>query len=249
VDFGIAGRTVVITGASRGIGRALAELFAEQGASLGLFARDGAALEELASALPTKAVPVACDVSDADAVAHGFRSVTQRLGGVDSVIINAGMAPATHRAHNLPVAMWCETLAVNLTGAFLTARAAYHHLAESRRGRLVLTSSVMAKAPRAGLSAYSATKAGIEGLTRSLAVDWARDNICVNAVAPGFFKAGLGTAFAESDRLRDQVLSRTLLGRFGEAAELAGAVLFLAGDASGYLTGHILAVDGGYGIR
>jgi len=139
-------------------------------------------------------------------------------------------------------------LEVNLTGGFLTARAAYPHLVASGRGRLVLTSSVMARAPRRGLAAYAASKAGLEGLTRALAADWAGDGIRVNSVAPGFIDAGLGSAFAESDRLREQVCGKAALGRLGDAAELVNALVFLAGDGSEYLTGHIMAVDGGYGL-
>jgi NAD(P)-dependent dehydrogenase (short-subunit alcohol dehydrogenase family) len=137
---------------------------------------------------------------------------------------------------------------VNLTGAFITAKAAHPYLAASGRGRLVLTSSVMARLPRRGLSAYAASKAALEGLTRSLAVDWASDGICVIATAPGFFSAGLGTEFMQSDRLEGQVTARTAVGRFGDATELAEVTGFLAGDSSGYLTGHVLAVDGGYGL-
>jgi NAD(P)-dependent dehydrogenase (short-subunit alcohol dehydrogenase family) len=247
-DLGIGRRTIVLTGASRGIGAALARSFAQAGAQLGLLARNEAALEELAARLPSAAVLVACDVRDADAVADGFDQVTERFGGVDSVVVNAGISPATHRAHNLSLAVWREVIDVNLTGAFTTAHAAHRHLAASGHGRLVLTSSVMARLPRRGLSAYVASKGAIEGLTRALAIDWAPDGICVNAVAPGFFDTGLGTAFAESGRLREQVMSRTPLGRFGNAPELTLATAFLAGDASSYLTGQVLAVDGGYGL-
>jgi NAD(P)-dependent dehydrogenase (short-subunit alcohol dehydrogenase family) len=248
MDFGIAHRTIVITGASRGIGAALARSFAEAGAPLGLLARDETALKELAARLPTQVVPVACDVRDAGAVADGLDEVAQRFGGVDSVVVNAGISPAAHRAQNLSLALWREVLDVNLTGAFTTASGAHRHLAASGRGRLVLTSSVMARLPRRGLSAYAASKGAIEGLTRALAIDWACDGICVNAVAPGFFNTGLGAAFVQSDRLASQVLSRTPLGRFGDAAELTDATAFLAGDGSGYITGHVIAIDGGYGL-
>jgi NAD(P)-dependent dehydrogenase (short-subunit alcohol dehydrogenase family) len=193
-------------------------------------------------------VPVACDVRDAAAVADGFAEVAHRLGGVDSVVVNAGISPAAHRAHNLSVEIWREVIDVNLTGAFITAHAAHRHLAASGRGRLVLTSSIMARLPRRGLSAYAASKGAIEGLTRALAVDWASDGICVNAIAPGFVDAGLGVAFMQSDRLTDQVIARTPAGRFGNVAELADSVAFLAGDGSRYITGHVLAMDGGYGL-
>jgi NAD(P)-dependent dehydrogenase (short-subunit alcohol dehydrogenase family) len=246
----IGGRAVVITGASRGVGRALAETFASHGARLGLVARSAADLDLVADQLTGKGADVtvaACDISDVDGVATALDQVAERLGGIDSVIVNAGISPVAKRAHNLPLGVWQDVVRVNLTGGFVTAQAAYPHLARSGRGRLVFTTSVMAAAPRRGLSAYAATKAGLEGLTRALAADWASDAILVNAVAPGFIDTGLGTAFGESPRLRDQVVDRTLLGRFGRAAELAEAYLFLAGDAAGYVTGQVLQVDGGYG--
>lgn len=243
------GRVVVVAGASRGLGQALAEFFARQGARLGLLARDGEALDLLAKRLDTDAEPVRCDVADPAAVTAAMDRVAVALGGLDSLVVNAGISPGAHRAHNTPLELWRQVIDVNLTGAFLAARAAYPHLAASGRGRVVLTSSVMARLPRAGLCAYAASKAGIEGLTRALAADWAGDGIRVNAVAPGFYDVGLGATFAESPRLSDQVTARVPVGRFGEAAELAAAVAFLASDAAGYLTGQVVAVDGGYGIR
>jgi NAD(P)-dependent dehydrogenase (short-subunit alcohol dehydrogenase family) len=241
-------RVVVITGASRGIGERLAESFSRAGASLGLLARDETAVKDLADRLAEPAVPVACDVADEESVADAFARLADRLGRIDSVVANAGIAPGSGRAQTLDTDTWRSIVEVNLTGTFLTARAAHPHLAASGAGRLVLTSSVMAALPRRGLAAYAASKAGVEGLARALAADWASDGITVNAVAPGFFDAGMGTAFSESERLRGQVSSRTPLGRFGEPEELAEVVQFLAGAASGYVTGQVLAVDGGYGL-
>lgn len=248
MGFGITGRTVVVTGASRGLGQALAESFAKEGARLGLLARDGAALADLAAALPAETVAVTCDVSEPDAVAAAFARVADRFGGIDSVVANAGVSLENRRAQNLPVDTWRQVLDTNLTGTYLTARAAHEYLAKSRSGRMVLVSSVMARVPRHGVSAYAASKAGVEGLTRALAVDWATDGIAVNAVAPGFFKAGMGEVVERNERFREQVLVRTPAARLGDVPELASAVLFLAGEAAGYLTGHTLAVDGGYGL-
>jgi NAD(P)-dependent dehydrogenase (short-subunit alcohol dehydrogenase family) len=239
---------VVITGASRGLGAVLARTFAEHDAQLGLLARDGDALRDLAAELPTEAVPIPCDITDEAAVIAAFKQVAQHFGAVDSVVANAGIAPGSHRAQNLDLETWRAVLDVNLTGTFTTARAAYEPLAASGRGRLVLTSSIMAAQPRRGLSAYAASKAGCEGLARALAADWAQDNICVNAVAPGFFEIGLGAAFAGSERLSEQIQGRTPFHRFGAPTELANVVLFLASDSASYLTGHTLSVNGGYGL-
>lgn len=248
MNAGLSGRTVVITGASRGLGQALAESFAKEGARLGLLARDGAALADLAAALPTETVAVCCDVSEPDSVTAAFARVADRFGGVDSVVANAGITLGNKRAQNLPVDTWRRVIDVNLTGSYLTARAAHPYLARSRAGRMVLVSSVMARVPRHGVSAYAVSKAGVEGLTRALAVDWATDAIAVNAVAPGFFNAGMGAVVEQNERYREQVLVRTPAARLGDVPELASAVLFLAGEESGYITGHTLAVDGGYGL-
>jgi len=244
----VAGRTVVITGASRGLGRVLAEAFAKEGARLGLLSRDGDALAALAAALPTETLAVPCDVSAFDDVEAAFERVAGRFGGVDSVVANAGVTLDNRRAQNLPVDTWRQTLEINLTGTFLTARAAHRYLAQSRAGRMVLISSVMARVPRHGISAYTASKAGVEGLARALAVDWATDAITVNAVAPGFFNTGMGEVVQRSERYLEQVLVRTPVSRLGDGQELASAVLFLAGESSSYITGHTLAIDGGYGL-
>ncbi|HEY1570317.1 MAG TPA: SDR family NAD(P)-dependent oxidoreductase [Pseudonocardiaceae bacterium] len=241
-------RVVVITGASRGVGELLAESFSVAGASVGLLARDEAAIKEVAGRLAQPAIAVACDVADEDSVADAFDQLADRLGRIDSVVANAGIATGSGRAHKVDASMWRSIVDVNLTGTFLTARAAYPYLAASGKGRLVLTSSVMATLPRRGVAAYAASKAGIEGLARALAADWATDGITVNAVAPGFLDVGMGNAFHESERLREQVSARTPTGRFGGAAELADVVRFLAGESSSYVTGQVLAVDGGYGL-
>jgi NAD(P)-dependent dehydrogenase (short-subunit alcohol dehydrogenase family) len=241
-------RVVVITGASRGIGAALAQSFAREGADLGLLARGRAGLGKLAAQLPVEALPVSCDVADEQEIADAFASVAERFGGIDAVVANAGIAPPSRRAHKLDLKLWNQVLEVNLTGTFLTARASYEHLAASGRGRFVTVSSVMASLPRRGIAAYVASKSGVEGLTRALAVDWAADGIAVNAVVPGFFSAGLGEEFVNSERLRRQVLERTPLDRFGHVAELADTIRFLTGDSGGFMTGQTLVVDGGYGM-
>ncbi|WP_435119133.1 SDR family NAD(P)-dependent oxidoreductase [Amycolatopsis thermoflava] len=241
-------RVVVITGASRGIGAELARDFAEHGAELGLLARDQDALARLTSELPGRPLPLACDVRDEVALDVAFRKIAERFGEIHSVVANAGVALESRRAHNVELKTWLDTLDANLTGSFLTARAAFPHLSATRRGRLVLTSSVMAKHPRPGLSPYVASKAGVEGLTRALATDWAREGVCVNAVSPGFFRMGLGAPFESQERLKSQVESRITLGHCGEPEDIAGVVRFLASDAARYINGQVVAVDGGYGL-
>ncbi len=251
-DHDVAGRVVAITGASRGLGRLLANTLADAGAHVALMARDRQALDAAVLDLRERdrlAACAACDVTDPASLKDAFDKVAAQLGGLDAVIANAGVSPATRRGHNLPLDAWRQALDVNLTGPFLTARAAYPYLARSGHGRLVLTSSVMARIPRPGLSAYAASKAGLEGLARALAVDWASDRICVNVVAPGFFDVGLGRAFHDEPRLRQQVSDRTLLADIGAPEDITGVFRFLVSPSSSYLTGQTIGVDGGYGMR
>lgn len=243
------GRVAVVTGASRGIGRAMTHELARRGARVGMVARDEVALKDAASRMDGEVFPFACDVTDPDGIAAAFEAFGARWDRVDSVIVNAGMVGRGARIQHLDVETWHQVHAVNLTGAFLTARAAHAGLARSTRGgRMVLVSSVMGRVPRRGVSAYAASKAGLEGLTRAVAADWARDGICVNAVSVGVITSGLGNEMAGAERLAREATERTPLRRFGTEAELCEAALFLAGDGCGFTTGHVLSVDGGYGL-
>lgn len=247
MNFGVADRVVVITGASRGLGRILAKEFANEGAKLGLLARDEGALQDLSEQIPTESVPVACDISSLEAVDFAFKEVVQRLGRIDSVVANAGIGLAPARAQNLLPDVWREVIDTNLTGTFYTAHVAHQYLRSSHAGRMVLISSGAAQRPMRGLAAYGSSKAGIEGLTRALCADWSVDGICVNAVAPGLFDNG--DPAPHSGRVKELLISRTPMRRVGEATELANMVLFLSGDLCSFITGQVVAVDGGYGIE
>ena len=247
MDFGLRDRVVVITGASRGLGRAFAEHFAQEGASLGLLARDEEALESLAHRLPTEVVPFKCDVTNEKQVAAAFRKVVERFGKVDSVVANVGGQSIARRAATLPVDKWREIVELNLTGSYITARESYDHLRESGSGRLVFISSGVVKLPQSGSSAYVASKAALEGLVRALCVEWASDNICVNAVLSGLVDCGAGREIDE--RIKNRIISSVALRRTGNASDIASMVLYLAGDVSGYMTGQTVSVDGGLALR
>ena len=246
MDFGLTDRVVVITGASRGLGRALAEQFAQEGASLGLLARNEEDLVRVADRLSVQTVAISCDVADEDQVTQAFEVVSRQLGGIDSVVANAGGQLAAEDAANLPLNKWRETVELNLTGSYITACAAYPYLQNSRSGRMIFVSSGAAKHPLNKMSAYVAAKSGVEGLTRALCVEWSRDQIGVNAVAPGLIDTE-GSRRIPS-KFKEKILARTSLDRTGTVLSFNSSVLFLAGDLSEFITGQVISVDGGYGF-
>lgn len=247
MDFGLSNRVVVITGASRGFGSAFADHFAQEGASLGLLARNKNELVELAKRLPTEAVPVGCDVTDEEQVAAAFFKIADSFGRIDSVVVNAGGQSVAQRANELPVAAWRDIVELNLTAPFITARLAYNHLRNSRAGRIVFVSSGAVKLPQSGSCAYISSKSGLDGLTKALCVEWANDNICVNTVMSGLIDYGAGREIAA--KVRERVIDRTALRKAGRPADIANMVLYLSGDASEFVTGQSLSVDGGLGLR
>ena len=239
----VTGKRVVITGASRGLGRLLAHAFSQGGASVALVARTEADLKAVAAELPGPALVFSGEVTDADfneAVADAART---EWGGVDVWICNAGISPILAGPLDTDPAVWRAILDVNLTGAFLGARAAARVMRE--RGRIIFTGSILGERPRAGLTAYSASKAGLVGLAKGLALDLAPAGITVNVVAPGWFDSPLAERWKNSD-LGAGVLDHTAQRRWGASTDLAGAYQFLASDGSAFVTGTVLNVDGGY---
>jgi NAD(P)-dependent dehydrogenase (short-subunit alcohol dehydrogenase family) len=240
----VTGRRVVLTGASRGLGEVLAHGFSRAGASVALVARDGARLAEVATALPGPTLVLPADVTDEDANEAVADAVVAAWGGLDVWIANAGISPVVGGPRATPAAAFRSVLEVNLTGAFLGARAAARVMGEG--GRILLTGSVLGERPRAGLAAYSAAKAGLVGLAKALALDLAPAGITVNVVAPGWYDSPLAAGWVEHPRRSAEIVDHTPLGRWGDPADLVGAYRFLASDASSFVTGTVLSVDGGY---
>lgn len=240
----VRGKRVVLTGAGRGLGRLLAHAFSRAGASVALVARTEADLEAVAAELPGPSLVHVGDVTDAscnDAVAD---AAVAEWGGVDVWICNAGISPVVAGPLGTDPAVWRQVLEVNLTGAFLGARAAARVMGEG--GRLIFTGSVLGERPGKGLSAYSASKAGLVGLAKALALDLAPAGITVNVVAPGWFDSPLADGWKANPRLEAAVLGHTAQRRWGSPADLPGAYQLLASDAGAFLTGTVLNVDGGY---
>lgn len=240
----VAGKRVVITGASRGLGALLAHAFAAAGACVALVARTERELKALAAGLPGESLVLAGDVTDEDCNEAVADAVVAEWGGLDVWIANAGISPVVAGPRDTSVSVWRQVLEVNLTACFLGARAAARVM--GRGGRLIFTGSVLGERPRAGLAAYSASKAGLAALAKGLALDLAPAGITVNVVAPGWFDSPLTDGWKSNPELEAAVLGHTAQRRWGDATDLAGAYQFLASDASAFVTGAVLNVDGGY---
>jgi NAD(P)-dependent dehydrogenase (short-subunit alcohol dehydrogenase family) len=240
----VSGKRVVITGASRGLGCLLAHAFSQAGASVALVARTERELKDVAEALAGPTLVLAGDVTDEDFDEAVADAAVAEWGGVDAWICNAGISPVVASPRRTEPAVFRQVLDVNLTGAFLGARAASRVMGVG--GRIVFTGSVLGERPARGLAAYSASKAGLVGLAKALALDLAPAGITVNVVAPGWFDSPLTEAWQRNPELEAAVLDHTALKRWGHATDLAGAYQFLVSEASAFVTGTVLSVDGGY---
>jgi len=240
------GRVAAITGGALGIGRATARLFAAEGATVALGDVEVGAAETVAKEIVNgggRAIAVGVDVGDAGQVQAFVDRVVAELGRLDIMFANAGIA---HSAPFLehPEAQWHRVLRVNLTGVFLCCQAAARQMVTQGGGRIITTASINGFRGVENLVGYNAAKAGVIELTKTMAVELARHHIAVNAIAPAQIDTRLTRSLPEEARQRR--VERIPMGRFGEADEVARAALFLASDDAGYITGHTLAVDGGY---
>ncbi len=240
----VTGKRVVITGASRGLGALLAHAFSHAGASVALVARTERDLKAVAEALPGASLVLSGDVTDEDFNEAVADAAVAEWGGVDAWICNAGISPIVGGPRQTDAEVWRHILEVNLTGAFLGARAAARVMGEG--GRLIFTGSVLGERPRRGLTAYSASKAGVVGVAKGLALDLASAGITVNVVAPGWFDSPLADGWKSDPKLSASITGHTAQRRWGASADLAGAYQFLVSDASAFVTGTVLSVDGGY---
>ena len=231
-------RTVLVTGGNRGIGLACARTFAEQGDRVAVTCRGEAPPEVLEAGL----LPVACVITDADQVEAAFARVEEELGAVEVLVSNAGIT-----RDSLVLRMsdddFTDVLEANLTGGFRVARRAVKGMMRARWGRIVFVSSIAGRIGQAGQANYAASKAGLVGLGRSFAKEFASRGVTVNVVAPGPIATDMLSALPE-DQL-DAYADAVPLGRLGRPEEIAAAVRFLASDEAGYITGAVLPVDGG----
>ncbi len=248
MSFNLEGRVSIVTGASRGIGRAIALGSAEAGSDVVLASRTLAALEEVAASARAggrRALAVQADVSRQEDVARLVERAMAEFGGVDVLVNAAGVSPYLVRAEEMTKAQWDEVLATNLTGAFLCCQAAGRVMIQQKRGSIVNVTSILAEVANPRLAAYAAAKAGVLALTRTLAVEWAKHGVRVNALAPGWVETDMTKGMRESQAIRENLLSKIPMGRFATPEEMVGAALFLASDSSSYMTGQAIYVDGG----
>jgi gluconate 5-dehydrogenase len=246
--FQLKGRVAIVTGGSRGLGQEMAEGLAEAGASLMLCARRDEWLTPTIAAMRARGFTVEgeiCDVSKAADVQAVVDKTIASFGKIDILINNAGITWAAE-PEDLPLEKWQKVVDVNLTGAFLFSQAAGRDMLTRQWGRIINIASIAgmhASVQGPHYAAYAATKAGLIGLTRELAVSWARKGIRVNAIAPGFFHSRLADGAIAMNEA--SIRATSPLPRVGEAGELKGVAVFLAADASNYITGQTIVVDGG----
>ena len=231
------GRSVLVTGGSRGIGLAIARAFADAGDDVAVTSRSGQA--------PDGLFAVACEVTDPASVEEAFTAVEARNGPVEVLVANAGI---THDTLLLRMSEqdWSTVLDTNLGGAFRVAKRASKSMLRARRGRLIFVSSVVGLTGSAGQANYAASKAGLVGLARSLARELGSRSITANVVAPGFVDTDM-TAVLTPER-RDEIVAQVPLGRYASTQEVAGVVRFLASPEAAYITGAVIPVDGGLGM-
>lgn len=245
--FDLNNKTALITGSSQGIGLAIAQGLGEAGARVILNGRDNAKLNEASASLKIKGIKVdtaAFDVTDEEAVNAAVSCIEKDDGPIDILFNNAGMQFRT-TLEDFPLAKWRELMQVNVESAFIVGKAVAKGMIERRSGKIVNISSVQSELGRPTIAPYTATKGAIKMLTKGMCADWAKYNIQVNAIGPGYFKTPLNQALVDNPEFSSWLEKRTPAGRWGTTDELVGAAIFLASPASSFVNGHILYVDGG----
>jgi len=239
------GRTALVTGASQGIGRACAVALAKAGTRVGLAARNEAKLNEVAAEIATlggAAAVFALDIASEESIKACAKAAVAHFGSIEILVNNAGITRDTLLLR-MKRADWDEVIQTNLTGTFLMTQALLSPMLKARWGRIINISSVVGETGQAGQANYAASKAGLIGLTKSLARELASRNITANAIAPGYIETAMTAVLDEKQR--EAMLAHIPLGRAGTDADIADAVRFLASDEAAYITGHVLDVNGG----
>ena len=245
--FGLRGRIALVTGSSAGIGCALALGLAEAGARVVINGRSADKVDEVVSqirAVGGNADAAVFDVTDGEAVRAGVAQIEADLGPIEILVNNAGIQRRMP-LEDFPEETWRALMATNLDSVFLVGQAVARAMIPRGRGRIINICSVQSELARPGIAPYTASKGAVKMLTKGMATDWGKHGIRVNGIGPGYFRTPLNKALVEDEKFSAWLTARTPVGRWGEVEELVGAAIFLASDASSFVNGHVLYVDGG----
>jgi gluconate 5-dehydrogenase len=246
-QFDLGGKTALITGSSAGIGLALAQGLAGAGATVVLNARNAAKLEAAAAGLSAMGARVhasAFDVTDAAAVAEAVARIEAQIAPIDILVNNAGMQKRAP-LQDFEQADWRQLMSTNLDSVFIVGQAVARHMIPRGRGKIINICSVQSELGRPGIAPYTASKGAVKMLTKGMAIDWGPHGLQVNGLGPGYFKTELNQALVDNPEFSAWLINRTPSRRWGDVEDLVGAAVFLASDASRFVNGHILYVDGG----
>ena len=242
--FDLTGRLALITGSSRGIGRAIAEGYLAAGARVVINGRDKDAVAAAVKALGSNVIAAPFDVTDKAAVEAAVDKIEKDIGSIDILVNNAGMTkrmPFTE----FPEADWRQIMATNLDSVFFVTQSVARRMISRSRGKIVNICSVMSELGRPTIAPYTASKGAVKMLTKAMCAEFAKHGITANGISPGYFGTELNQALMADEKFSSWVCARTPAGRWGKVEELQGAAIFLASDASSFVNGHILFVDGG----
>ncbi len=242
------GKTALISGDSRGIGRAIADLYYAEGATIYILARNAEklsiAVKEIDSKKEDRVFGIPCDVGSSSSIDEAWDRIKAN-GGVIDILVNCAGVNLRAPLEEMPLETWNKVLDINLTGAFLLTQKVFPDMRERGGGKIVNIASLMSEIARPTISAYVASKGGIKMLTKSIAVEWAKYNIQANAIIPGYIATEMNTPLMEDEKFNQFIINRTPVGRWGKPEEIAATALFFATKGADFITGQQIAVDGG----
>lgn len=246
--FNLENKVAIVTGGNRGLGRAMALALAEAGANVVIVGRDGEKNQQVVSEVQEigrKAISLSTDLRDVDAIGQMITTVAEGFGRLDILVNNAGVSH-TGRALEVTEKDWDKVMDLNVKSLFFSCQAAAKVMKEQGSGKIINLASVAGAVGDLGISAYTASKSAVINLTRSLALEWVRYGIQVNAIGPAYIETDMNTEELANPKVRGKIIGKTPMQRLGEPEELAGTVILLASDASSYITGQTIFVDGGW---